>query len=184
MTTADAWTGDLAKLLEDYEYQQDLTQMLDSIAIDQTIEQARINEIALWKLNRYACIGRDLIEAYNQLVSLAAGDHRGGESTLCRFLATRGVDLAMASTLLRFRNRRVFQILDRHSYRALYGEKYPLYPRSSTRRKVEVYFTYLDDLISLAKTKGLAFESMDRVLYQFDKTVNGTLPRCRTTPSS
>jgi thermostable 8-oxoguanine DNA glycosylase len=82
-------------------------------------------------------------------------------------LDIHGVDLAMASTILRFRNPEVFQIIDRHAYRAIYGVKYPLYSMSSNQRKIEAYFEYLDKLLELSQKKGLEFRTLDRLLYEF-----------------
>ncbi len=81
----------------------------------------------------------------------------------------------MASTLLRFRNRQVFQIIDRHAYRALYGSVLPLFPGSSEVKKIEMYSKYLDELIVLAREKQVDFEIIDRLLYVFDKEKNGKL---------
>jgi hypothetical protein len=64
-------------------------------------------------------------------------------------------------------------------YRALYGRDYKLYTQSSAERKIEVYFDYLDDLRSLCEQKGLKFETVDRVLYVFDKETNGSLAKER-----
>jgi thermostable 8-oxoguanine DNA glycosylase len=63
----------------------------------------------------------------------------------------------------------VFQIIDRHAYRALYGRDYRLYTQSSAKQKIKVYFDYLDDLHSLCDQKRLKFETVDRVVYVFDK---------------
>jgi hypothetical protein len=81
----------------------------------------------------------------------------------------------MASTLLRFRNPNVFQIIDRHSYRAVYGKKYTLRPKSRLNSKIDTYFQYLDDLIVISKRKGVDYKLLDRVLYVFDKKHNGKL---------
>ena len=83
--------------------------------------------------------------------------------------------MPMASALLRFRNPNVFQIIDRHAYRAVYGASYPLYPTSDPSRKILVYFDYLDQLVDLSKTKGVAFRDLDRALYMLDKEHNGRL---------
>ncbi len=74
----------------------------------------------------------------------------------------------MASTFLRFRNPSVFQIIDRHAYRALYGQDYK---QGTTKpsKKIELYFGYVDDLRGLCNAKGFRFETVDRVLYMFDK---------------
>ena len=81
----------------------------------------------------------------------------------------------MASTLLRFRNPSAFQIIDRHSYRAVYGNDYPLYSTSNYEEKIELYLQYLDDLVELARTRNVEFQTLDRVLYVFDKQMNGKL---------
>jgi hypothetical protein len=81
----------------------------------------------------------------------------------------------MASTLLRFKNPKVYQIIDRHAYRAIYGEDYPLFSASGIDKKIEVYFNYLDELVSLSITKNVDFRTLDRVLYVFDKRQNGKL---------
>ena len=81
----------------------------------------------------------------------------------------------MASTFLRFRNRKAFQIIDRHAYRAVWGKDYPLYSSSSDDAKIDLYFGYLDGLFGLAESKKVDFENLDRVLYVFDKEVNGKL---------
>jgi thermostable 8-oxoguanine DNA glycosylase len=111
------------------------------------------------------------------LRKLKPGEHEHGRAVLQELLKVHGVDLPMASTLLRFRNPSVFQIIDRHAFRALYGRDYPLHTQSPAERKIEVYFAYLDDLRSLCELKGLKFETVDRVLYVFDKEANGGLAK-------
>lgn len=73
---------------------------------------------------------------------------------------TQGVDLPIASTILRFQNPAVFQIIDRHAYRALYGRVFPLHTQT-VLKKIEVYCVYLDDLHSLCDEKGMKFETVD-----------------------
>jgi len=81
----------------------------------------------------------------------------------------------MASTFLHFQNREVFQIIDRHGYRAVFGKRYPLYSATPNGTKASTYFKYLDALHDLAASSGAAFRDLDRILYEFDKKVNGTL---------
>ena len=78
-------------------------------------------------------------------------------------------------TILRFRNPSVFQIVDRHAYRAVYGSEYPLSTKCAAIRKVSLYFDYVDSLVDLCAAKGLAFQTVDRVLYKFDQAKNGKL---------
>jgi hypothetical protein len=125
MEKAGQYTGDLKQFLKDYSYQPTLTPKLDSLGgADLTHEL--VNQIVLWKVNRYVLLDNALLGDLNQLKALKMGEHRQGELVLLDLLATNGVDLPMASTLLRFRNPGVFQIIDRHAYRAVYGVPYPL----------------------------------------------------------
>jgi hypothetical protein len=78
---------------------------------------------------------------------------------------------------LRFRNPSAFQIIDRHAYRAVYGSKFRIYPSTPRKKQIGVYFNYLDELIKICGQKKFRFETIDRVLYQFDKEMNGELPK-------
>jgi hypothetical protein len=166
--------GDLSKFLEDYRYQPKLTESLDALD-QQPFEQTLIDKIVLWKVNRYAPLSLASLEALNGLADLEPGSHRSAHDALAALLQEQGVDLPMASTLLRFRNPKTFQIIDRHAYRAVYGGDYPLSSGSNEEAKIELYFCYLDDLIALGRAKNLDFRTLDRVLYVFDKQNNGKL---------
>lgn len=168
------FNGDLNAYLKEYDYQPELTERLDRIG-DVSFTQTTINEIVLWKVNRYVQADQELIRKLNGLTTLRNGEHRQGIEALISLLGTHGVDLPMASTLLRFRNPLVFQIIDQHAYRAIYGSKYPLYAGSPTTRKIETYYEYLEKLIDLCRVKSIDFISSDRLLYIFDKKHNGKL---------
>ena len=127
----------------------------------------------LWKVNRYAALSSEALEALNSVVGLQPGSHRAARDVILALLGERGVDLSMASTLLRFRNPSTFQIIDRHAYRALYGNDLRL--RGSKLRKAELYLGYLDSLLELAHAKNVEFRTLDRVLYEFDRQKNGQL---------
>ena len=174
MKLAEEWDGDLTKLMSEYSYQPELTSKLDGVA-NQTFDQPLVNEIVLWKVNRYAPLSPSSLEALNELSKIEPEKHRESESILKNLLLEPGVDLPMASTLLRFMNPQVFQIIDRHAYRALYGEDYPLYSASGLDKKMKLYFDYLDRLIALSQSKKVEFKILDRVLYVFDKQHNGKL---------
>jgi len=174
MKVAKNYKGNFGGLIRDYEFNPPLTATLDAIG-DKPFDQHLINEIVLWKVNRFAPIAVDLIVELNEVCSLRKEEHRKAEKLLSKLLKQSGVDLPMASTLLRFRNKHVFQIIDRHAYRALYGAKYPLYTTSNPAKKIDTYFKYIDDLISLAQAKKVDFSIIDRLLYVFDKQENKTL---------
>ena len=174
MNKANDWNGDLSDFLKAYRYQRELTEQLDALG-PQPFGQAVINEIVLWKVNRYAPLGQPAFEALNSIVGLQPGSHKSAREVIEVLLHERGVDLPMASTFLRFRNPNTFQIIDRHAYRAVTGNDYPLYSKSKTETKIELYLLYLDQLVELARTKNLEFHTLDRVLYLFDKQINGEL---------
>lgn len=174
MKKAQDHEGSLTEFLAGYRYQPMLTQRLDGIGV-LPFDQETINEIVLWKVNRYAPLSADILAALNSVQSIEANKHRDANDVLVKLLAQPGVDLPMASTLLRFRAPHAFQIVDRHAYRAVYGEDYPLYASSGTQAKAKLYFEYLDCLQKISGDRQVSFEILDRVLYVFDKQLNGKL---------
>jgi hypothetical protein len=172
--TAHAHTGNLSEYLKGYKYQPRLTPRLDALP-DGPFSQETVNEIVLWKVNRYVELPEHLRRSLCSLRALPARHHREAEAVLLSLLNCHGVDLAMASTFLRFQNATVFQIIDRRAYRTVFGERYRVYPATPPHRKVSVYFKYLDSLHSLAQSRGVAFRELDRILYAFDKAHNGAL---------
>jgi len=171
---ADEYQDDLNSFLSDYNYQSELTQKLDNLG-DSPLNQKILNEIVLWKVNRYVSITDSLLESIDRVKNLRPGEHKKASLVTKILLNLRGVDLAMASTILRFRNPEVFQIIDRHAYRAVTGTKLVLYTSTPADKKISVYFDYIDKLIQLCKRQGLRFETVDRLLYLFDKRINGKL---------
>ena len=121
---ANDFEGDLSEFLWQYAYQPKLTAKLDDLdAVNLTPEL--LNEIVLWKVNRHVGLDEDLLRRIDSLRTLKPGEHEQARSVLEQLLSTHGVDLPMASTILRFRNPAVFQIIDRHAYRAVYGKVFP-----------------------------------------------------------
>ncbi|MHA1410037.1 MAG: hypothetical protein ACTSQY_06995 [Candidatus Odinarchaeia archaeon] len=173
-TSVYQYNNQVDKFYSDYFYETDLTERLDNLS-QVKFDQELINEIVLWKVNRYASLNNETLRKLDSLATLKKGQHRLSEDVLDELLDTHGIDLAMASTILRFRNPEVFQIMDRHAYRAIYGEKYPLYGSTPNIRKIELYFDYIDKLIELAKDRNLDYKILDRLLYEFDKQLNGKL---------
>jgi len=171
---ASDFSGDLNAFLAMYNYQPELTKQLDNLEVN-AIDQSKINDIVLWKVNRYVRITNDVLALLPGLKLLKTGEHRKGKGEINILMGLDGVDLPMASTILRFINPCVFQIIDRHAYRAVYGKKYPLYPSTPKERKISEYFDYVDELIKLCELKKLTFTTIDRLLYVFDKRNNGKL---------
>lgn len=83
------------------------------------------------------------------------------------------IALPMASTILRFLNPSVFQIIDDRVYRIVRPKKpkYPAKPQKVNERYLtsssEIYFEYLDELHKRSSAK-LPFEKADRILYELD----------------
>jgi len=171
---ASDFSGDLSAFLALYNYQPELTTRLDNLEVT-AIDQSLINDIVLWKVNRYVRVSDEVLGQIAGLKLLKAGEHRKAKEEINTLMELDGVDLPMASTILRFINPKVFQIIDRHAYRAVYGKKYPLYPSTPKERKISLYFDYVDQLIKLCEVKRLTFTTIDRLLYVFDKKNNGKL---------
>lgn len=159
MRKARNWSGDLSKFLKSYSYRLALTARLDSPG-PAPFDQQLINEIVLWKVNRYAEISPGGLEALNGVAATKPGAHRKAKKALLTLLEEPGIDLPLASTFLRFRNPETFQIIDRHAYRAVYGKGYPLYSTSDDDEKATLYFDYLDELLQLSASRGVRFRDL------------------------
>lgn len=159
---------------EDYEYDfhPELTAELDAIrgAFDRNV----INKIALWKVSRYPYIKDEIIDKLNAIINDQEYEEKH-KNLLFLLLDCNGVQLPMASTFLRFRNPRLFQIIDQHVYRLLTGEELilPAYNSAKNKQRIcDLYFDYLNKLKSRCHELGIPFEKADRVLYRADKRIN------------
>ncbi len=72
---AEDYEGDLSSFLGKYSYQPQLTKELDDIG-DASFDQALVNEIILWKVNRYARIPDILLQDLDELRVLEPKEHR------------------------------------------------------------------------------------------------------------
>lgn len=155
---------------ERYSFQPVLTRKLDSITTD--FNQEIINEIVLWKVNRYAELKNETLllintinkdeEVLNKALTI---------QILQELLQTKGIQLAMASTILRFKNPRIYQIIDQRVFRFIYGENMPKY-FGTINSQIELYLEYLDKLKSICEENKIYFEHSDRVIYELDKEFN------------
>lgn len=149
-----------------YVYQKDLTDQLDGITGDFT--EVEILKIILWKLNRYVQIDDSLRTSINDLKRQYSTD--GAKQVLASLLACRGVDLPMASAILRFAVPEHLQIIDQRAYRILTGKKLIL--SKSINEKVRLYFDYILLLKEKCLKYDFPFKEADRILYELDKEVN------------
>lgn len=146
-----------------YNFQPKLTEKLDELTGD--FSQATINEIVLWKVNRYAELPIEIIDRIN---AIPRDEHFRMEDAgllelLNEMLSCHGIRLPMASTILRFRNPHAFQIIDQRVYRYLYGKNLSANPKPAD------YIAYLNDLRDYCLREDIPFTEADRLLYEADK---------------
>jgi thermostable 8-oxoguanine DNA glycosylase len=168
--------------LENYEYsdaeftyQSELTGILDSSS-EQPFTQELLNEIVLWKINRFVKADDKLLALFNTIdLSNKELNSDLTQEILHELLKTKGIGLAMASTILRFRNPTLYQIIDQRAYRFVYGKELILsdyYSEKNIQNQVSLYINYLIKLREISKETGWRFSDLDRILYLKDKQLN------------
>jgi len=170
----DVWGDDPSVLLDQYDYQPELTKKLDGLDATQLTEQTLL-EIVLWKLDRYPQLDTSLLKELKAVGHLKAKQHREAKDVLGKLLVSSGIRLPMASTILRFVNPDVFQIIDERAFRMLRPthKSYPDKPVVKTRlsayveKSSAIYFDYLDAMHEVVSER-LPFRLADRILYQLD----------------
>lgn len=155
-----------------YNYQSDLTSKLDKLDTD--FNQEIINEIVLWKVNRYAAVDNETLNLINQIKKddTQINPELTG-AILLRLLSKeqKGFRLAMASTVLRFRNPKIYQIIDQRVFRFLYGKELK-YSETNINEQITIYLDYLQKLKDVCAEHSVNFETADRVFYTMDKVYN------------
>ena len=161
-----------------YDYLPQITPMLDSH--DGDFDQAIMNKIVLWKVNRYPIIDDAILQELN-------GIKKTDESILpvalklliVKLLSCHGVQLPMASTILRFKNPKLFQIIDQRVYRLIYEKKMKLpgsYNKTNLEKLADLYLQYLKDLRTKCAELNIPFEKADKILWMADKRINKDKP--------
>jgi len=155
-----------------YNYQSDLTSKLDKLDTD--FNQEIINEIVLWKVNRHAAVDNETLNLINQIKKddTQINPELTG-AILLRLLSKeqKGFRLAMASTVLRFRNPKIYQIIDQRVFRFLYGKELK-YSETNINEQITIYLDYLQKLKDVCAEHSVNFETADRVFYTMDKVYN------------
>lgn len=153
-----------------YKYQLELTSKLDGL--DDDFNQEIINEIVLWKVNRYSFLDDEKFSVLNKINKEdLILDVELTTEILTKLLNTKGIQLAMASTILRFKNPNIYQIIDQRVYRFVYGIEMPKY-FSSIEKQIDFYIEYLQKLKQVCIEKGIDFNLSDRIIYELDKLHN------------
>ena len=166
-------------LIDQFDFQGELTDILDGYT-QTDFDQQMINEIVLWKVNRYVTTKSE--NHWLALLNTFKDDKELDPDKLRHFLEmvlpnkTRGIRLAMASTFLRFRNPEIYQIIDERTFRVVMkgeGERPKLASYSKIEDQIELYIKYLKKLKEFCEDKNISFRDSDRILYQFDIIKNG-----------
>jgi hypothetical protein len=162
-----------------YNYQSELTQKLDKNIL--SFNQDVINEIVLWKVNRFAEVDQSTLKLVNNIVSITGEINiEKTKEILKKLLLIKGIQLPMASTILRFRNNNIYQIIDQRVYRIIYeGQtlKLKTYPsKKNINEQIDIYLNYLNDLRKICIKLEIPFCDSDRILYNADKRINKKIP--------
>jgi len=169
--------SDFKIISDDYEfkYQESLTKKLDSST--EKFNQEKLNEIVLWKVNRYAEFDENLIDLINSIDKNETEINIDKTKKILKgLLKTNGVQLAMASTILRYRNPNIYQIIDQRVYRVIYENQIlnlNTYPSEKNLNfQIELYIKYLFDLTKICSDLEIPFDKSDRILFMADKRIN------------
>jgi thermostable 8-oxoguanine DNA glycosylase len=155
-----------------YSYQTVLTAKLDNL--DSNFDQNIVNEIVLWKVNRYANIENETLELINKIKKTDIEiDPELTEQILLKLLSKdqKGFRLAMASTVLRFKNPNIYQIIDQRVYRFIYGQELK-YKENDLNEQILIYMNYLNKLRQVCNEYSIDYTMADRVFYSMDKIYN------------
>jgi thermostable 8-oxoguanine DNA glycosylase len=130
-----------------------------------------INEIVLWKVNRYSLINKNTFSYLNKIRKTDRKiDEELTKKILEKLLATKGIRLPIASSILRFKNPSIYQIIDQRVYRLINNHELKL--PYSIKNQIELYLNYLTQLRDICKNKNIPFKKADRILYEIDKILN------------
>ena len=153
----------------DYSFQDILTPILDKLEGD--FNQDIINQIVLWKVNRYASIDTETLGKLNNLSKEDSEINiEFTRQILDKLLNIKGIQLPMASSILRFKNPNIYQIIDQRVYRFIMGKE--IKEPYSITKKVEYYLDYLNKLKSVCEEFKIDFSQSDRIFYELDKKFN------------
>jgi len=163
----------------EYDYQRKLTDKLDKF--EKPFDQQIINEIVLWKVNRFALLTDQTLELLNEIDPKSTELNINLTTELLKaLLLTNGIQLPMASTILRFKNKNVYQIIDQRVFRIINPDKklkINLYPNDKNlTEQIELYLKYLSDLRINCLKHDIPFEQADRILFMADRRINKNIP--------
>jgi thermostable 8-oxoguanine DNA glycosylase len=138
------------------------------------IDKSTLYEIALWKIGRYLYLDEqpDLINAINNISStsqkLNVDETR---IVMAKLLEVDGISLPMASTILRFRNPQIYQIIDKHMKQVITGKPF-VFSYYNKTQQIEDYLEYLDELRNFCFRHKIQFEEADQILFKIGQEYN------------
>ena len=158
-----------------FNYQNNLTNKLDNV--DHDFDIKTLYEIVLWKVNRYVEFDEEILNLVNSLdPKKEIIDNSTTKLILKTLISKKGIQLPMASTILRFRNPNAYQIIDQRVFRIIYPDKKlkisTYFSDVNIEKQIELYLTYLKDLRIVCDKLNIPFEKSDRILYMADKRIN------------
>lgn len=159
---------------KNYKFQTKLTEELDNHKGDFT--EITLLEIVLWKTNRYPTITQNILNDINELRKNYSEEK--AKDVLRKLIQkeSKGFDLPMASTVLRFACPDKLQIIDQRVYRFITPGTDSLTIPHNIEEKIDLYFKYIEQLHIICDDYKLEFKKIDRILYQLDKTENKNIP--------
>lgn len=158
-------------------YEPSLTNYLDEYSKE--FDQDLINQIVLWKVGRFANIDSYILKLINAIDPLSKQlDVLQTTELLHSLLKTKGIGLPMASTILRFKNPNIYQIIDQRVYRLIYPDQILKLVKTTKNIPIyiDLYLQYLNDLRRICEKNQISFNQADRVLFMADKRINKHLP--------
>lgn len=162
----------------EFNYQPELTKFLDDLKGE--YEQRIIDKIILWKVSRYANLDEETLSSINSIDSVSTTlDEALTKDLLSKLLKVKGIGLPMASTILRFKNPNIYQIIDQRVYRIINGEVLKLKNTNSDSNiqdQIQLYINYLKTLGKVSIKLKIPYSKSDRILYEADKRFNKGTP--------
>ena len=167
----------MEEVLKRYAYADDeeiINRIKNCTGKDERENRDIINSIVLWKINRQVDIGTELFIAIKNLniaPSIIKTKEKEIKEIVFDLLETKGVKIAMASTILKMFYPDSFPIIDQRAYRELNGEDLPdYYGKSANQRYTDLYFQYILDCHKYNQSvcPNINFNDIDKVLYQLD----------------
>jgi len=92
-------------------------------------------------------------------------------------LKIKGCALPMASTVLRFKNPNIYQIIDQRVFRIVTGKELRMNKQSQkSELLVGKYIEYLAELRKACQRIDIDFKESDRILFNVDRRINKSIP--------